>query len=113
MGVVHTVHPLLMPQTLQRWDNIFKVTVDLMASLVAHLDGKGNAIQQLHCRLILSTWFIGVSPALYRHKIHRRNNHNTRLPGWKIKLLVLLFIVKRHRAVLHSPTSSLFNVSIS
>ena len=101
MGRIDPINARLMPQALQRRNDIFEVTVDLVTPLIAHLDGKCNAVQQLHRCLVFAIRLIGVPFPLHRHKIHRRYGHK----GWflrrQIKFLVFFLIVKGHR--LHPP----------
>ena len=107
VGVVHPINACLMPQALQRRNDIFEVTVDLMAPLIAHLDGKSNAVQQLHRCLVFTIRLIGVAFSLHRHKIHGRDGHKRWLLRRQVKFLVFFLIIKGHR--LHPP--AIYSVS--
>jgi hypothetical protein len=100
IGKINALCSGLLPQPFQRRNDIFKITVYLMAALVAHFNGKRNAVQQLQRCLVFPCRVVGVAFALHRHKIHGRYCDDLRLLRREIKFFVLFLIVKRHRSFL-------------
>ena len=96
VGKIHALCTGLMPQSLQRRNDIFEIAVYLMAALIAHFDSKCNAVQQLQRCLVFPCRVVGVALAMYRHKIHRRDGNDLRFLRRKIKFFVFLLIVKWH-----------------
>ena len=100
VGKIHALCTGLMPQSLQRRNNIFEIAVYLMAALIAHFDSKCNAVQQFQRCLVFPCRVVGVALALYRHKIHRWNGDNLRFLRWEVKFFIFLLIVKWHPSFL-------------
>ena len=100
VGKIHTLCPGLMPQSLQWWNDIFKIAVYLMAALIAHFNGKRNAVQQFQRCLVFPCRVIGVALALHRHKIHRRDGDDLRFLRREVKFFIFLLIVKWHPSFL-------------
>ena len=96
VGKIHTLCPGLMPQSLQRRNNIFEIAVYLMAALIAHFNGECNAVQKLQRCLVFPCRVVGVALALHRHKIHRRDGDDLRFLRREVKFFIFLLIVEWH-----------------
>ena len=96
VGKIHALCTGLMPQSLQRRNDVFKIAVHLMATLVAHFDSKCNAVQQFQRCFVFPCRIVGVALALHRSKIHRRDGNDLRFLRREIKFFVFFLIVKWH-----------------
>ena len=97
VGKVDGSAPFHPPQALQGRHHIVKVALQLMLAQLAHFNSVGHGVQLADGRLVGSALLVGVPLAPHGEKVHGGDLHNLgRLRG-QVKLLVLLFVVKRHR----------------
>ena len=93
---VRGVRTLLLPESLERRDNIIKVSLDAVVALFAHLDGIGNAVQQANGLLIRAVFLIRVTLAAHGKVVHRRHRNKRRLCFGQVKLFVFFLEIKGH-----------------
>ena len=96
VGKVDGSAPLHPPQALQGRHHIVNVALQLMLAQLAHFDGVCHRVQLADGRLVGSVLLVGVPLAPHGEKVHGGDLHDLGCLRGQVKLLVLLFIVKRH-----------------
>ena len=71
-----------------------------MVTLSAHLDGKGDGVQQADGLFIIPVLLVGVAGAPDGDIVHGRDLHDFRLFLWQVEFLVLLLVIKGHGYIL-------------
>ena len=75
MGIIDTDHSILPPESFQRRHHIIKISIDLIAAFLTHLDRKSNTVQKTYRLFVLAFLIIGIPAAAYRDKIHFRHSY--------------------------------------
>ena len=101
MRIIDSLNTLLPPETLQRRNHIIKIPLDLMTALPAHLDRKGDRIQQPDRFLILAALDVGIACPADCDVVHCRHFNDTWFIFWHVKFLILFLVIKRHIFLLH------------
>ena len=87
---------LFPPQAFERRNNKVEIALDVVVALLAHLNGVGNAVKNLHSVCVCAIFVVGVALAAYGNVVCRRHINKRRLLFWKIKLFVFLFEIEWH-----------------
>ncbi len=88
VSVRPSVHP---PEPLERRHHIIEIPINPAVAPLAHLDGKGNAVEQADGFLVCPVLLVRI-PSPDGGEIHGGNPNQLGLAWGQIKLPVLLFL---------------------